>query len=146
MHNKATDKKPDVSELRADRSDVMVNVAKARACPAPSLLSPPVQPGDALFSGTHTNKTYLKSPAAACQIVCHRSTFSKVMTHHHSKSPLCTREFCQRDLEVNPGHQGTPEMCANLLLERGEVEKAQHCLGRAITVQPNSGFSKYLRQ
>ena len=25
-------------------------------------------------------------------------------------------------------------MCANLLLERGEVEKAQHCLGRAITV------------
>ena len=26
-------------------------------------------------------------------------------------------------------------MCANLLLERGEVEKAQHCLGRAITVQ-----------
>ena len=74
MHNKATDKKPDVSELRADRSDVMVNVAKARACPAPSLLSPPWLPGDALFSGTHTNKTYLKSPAAACQIVCHRST------------------------------------------------------------------------
>ena len=89
MHNKATDKKPDVSELRADRSDVMVEVAEARACPAPSLLSLPMQPGDALFSGTHTNKTYFKSPAAACQIVCHRSTFSKVMTHHRSKSPLC---------------------------------------------------------
>ena len=32
-------------------------------------------------------------------------------------------------------------MCANLLLERGEVEKAQHCL----TVHPKSGFSKYLK-
>ena len=36
------------------------------------------------------------------------------------------------------------EMSANLLLERGEVERAQHCLGRAITVHPESGHTKYL--
>ena len=33
----------------------MVEVVEARACPAPSLLSPPVQPGDALFSGSHNS-------------------------------------------------------------------------------------------
>lgn len=53
-------------------------------------------------------------------------------------------KFCQRALEMNADHPQALEMCANLLLERGEVEKAQHCLGRAITVQPESGFSKYL--
>lgn len=53
-------------------------------------------------------------------------------------------KFCQRALEMNADHPQALEMCANLLLERGEVEKAQHCLGRAITVQPDSGFSKYL--
>merc|ERR1719210_2948160 len=36
------------------------------------------------------------------------------------------------------------EMSANLLLERGEVERAQHCLGRAITVSPDAGHTKYL--
>jgi len=53
-------------------------------------------------------------------------------------------KFCQRALEMDNDHPIALEMCANLLLERGEVEKAQHCLGRAITVQPDSGFTKYL--
>merc|ERR1712198_596138 len=53
-------------------------------------------------------------------------------------------KFCQRALELDSDHPIALEMCANLLLERGEVEKAQHCLGRAITVQPDSGFTKYL--
>ena len=56
-----------------------------------------------------------------------------------------SREFCHCNLEVNPDQHGALEMCANLLLEWGEVEKAQHCLGCAITVWPNSGFSKYLQ-
>ena len=52
-------------------------------------------------------------------------------------------KFCQRALKMNADHPQALVMCANLLLERGEMEKAQYCLGRAITVQPESGFSKY---
>ena len=39
-------------------------------------------------------------------------------------------KFCQRALELDSDHPIALEMCANLLLERGEVEKAQHCLGK----------------
>ena len=53
-------------------------------------------------------------------------------------------KFCQRALEISGDHPQALEMSANLLIERGEVEKAQHCLGRAITVQPEIGSSKYL--
>lgn len=53
-------------------------------------------------------------------------------------------KFCQRALEVDQDNVMALEMSANLLLERGELEKAQHCLGRAITVQPESGHTKYL--
>eukprot|EP00092_Neocalanus_flemingeri_P029936 GFUD01032502.1.p1 GENE.GFUD01032502.1~~GFUD01032502.1.p1 ORF type:complete len:362 (+),score=138.10 GFUD01032502.1:53-1138(+) len=53
-------------------------------------------------------------------------------------------KFCQRALEMSADHPRALEMSANLLLERGEVEKAQHCLGRAITVQPEFGHSKYM--
>jgi len=53
-------------------------------------------------------------------------------------------KFCQRALEMDSDHPRALEMCANLLLERGEVENAQHCLGRAITVQPEIGHTKYL--
>ena len=53
-------------------------------------------------------------------------------------------KFCQRALELDQDNVVALEMSANLLLERGEVEKAQHCLGRAITVQPDSGHTKYL--
>jgi len=53
-------------------------------------------------------------------------------------------KFCQRALEMSSDHPQALEMSANLLLERGEVDRAQHCLGRAITVQPDMGHSKYL--
>jgi len=53
-------------------------------------------------------------------------------------------KFCQRALEVDGDNVRALEMSANLLLERGEVERAQHCLGRAITVQPHTGHTKYL--
>ena len=53
-------------------------------------------------------------------------------------------KFCQRALELDSDHPAALEMCANLLLERGELEKAKQCLGRAITVEPDTGFTKYL--
>ena len=53
-------------------------------------------------------------------------------------------KFCQRALELDQDNVAALEMSANLLLERGELERAKHCLGRAITVQPDSGHTKYL--
>ena len=53
-------------------------------------------------------------------------------------------KFCQRALEMDGDNVVALEMSANLLVERGEVERAQHCLGRAITVCPDSGHTKYL--
>eukprot|EP00094_Tigriopus_californicus_P006854 TCALIF_06603-PA protein Name:"Similar to SPBC16D10.01c UPF0661 TPR repeat-containing protein C16D10.01c (Schizosaccharomyces pombe (strain 972 / ATCC 24843))" AED:0.07 eAED:0.07 QI:55/0.8/0.83/1/0.4/0.66/6/41/345 len=53
------------------------------------------------------------------------------------------QKFCQRALEMNPDHAKALELTSTLLLEAGEVEDAKHCLGRAITVQPDEGFSKY---
>ena len=53
-------------------------------------------------------------------------------------------KFCQRALELDQDNVTALEMSANLLLERGELERAKHCLGRAITVQPDSGHTKYL--
>ena len=53
-------------------------------------------------------------------------------------------KFCQRALELDQDNVAALEMSANLLLERGEVERAKHCLGRAITVQPELGHTKYL--
>lgn len=53
-------------------------------------------------------------------------------------------KFCQRALELDQDNVAALEMSANLLLERGEVERAKHCLGRAITVQPECGHTKYL--
>jgi len=54
------------------------------------------------------------------------------------------QKFCQRALEQEADHPRALEMTGNLLLELGEVEKAQHCLGRAIVVCPEVGHSKYM--
>merc|ERR1712018_834891 len=53
------------------------------------------------------------------------------------------QKFLERALEINPDHPRALETAASLLLEAGEVEKAEQCLGRAITVQPNQGYQKY---
>jgi hypothetical protein len=37
-----------------------------------------------------------------------------------------------------------PLISASLLLELGEVERAQQCLGRAVFLQPEEGHTKYL--
>jgi len=54
------------------------------------------------------------------------------------------QKFCQRALEIDGDHPQALEMTGNLLLEVGEMEKAQHCLGRAIFVQPDRGHTKYM--
>lgn len=53
-------------------------------------------------------------------------------------------QFCQKALEMNPDHARALELCSGLLLEAGDIENAKHCLGRAVTVQPDQGYSKYL--
>merc|ERR1712080_176375 len=54
------------------------------------------------------------------------------------------QKFCQRALEMDGDHPRALEMSGNLLLELGQIEKAQQCLGRAIFVQPDSGHTKYM--
>merc|ERR1712018_714 len=53
------------------------------------------------------------------------------------------QKFLERALEINADHPRALETTASLLLEAGEVEKAKQCLGRAITVLPNQGHTKY---
>lgn len=53
------------------------------------------------------------------------------------------RKFVERALEMNSDHPKALETASSLLLEAGEAEKAQQCLGRAITVQPHEGHTKY---
>ncbi|XP_071491486.1 uncharacterized protein [Diadema antillarum] len=54
------------------------------------------------------------------------------------------QRFCQRALQLNPDHVGALEMSGNLLAELGDGEGAMKCLGRAITLSPEEGFSKYM--
>jgi len=54
------------------------------------------------------------------------------------------QKFCQRALEMDADNVRALETTATLLLEAGDVENAKHCLGRAVTVAPDSGHSKYL--
>jgi len=54
------------------------------------------------------------------------------------------QKFCQRALEIDADNVRALEVTANLLLESGQVESAKHCLGRSITVAPDTGYSKYL--
>ena len=53
------------------------------------------------------------------------------------------QKFLERALEINADHPRALETTASLLLEAGQIEKAKQCLGRAITVQPNQGHTKY---
>jgi len=54
------------------------------------------------------------------------------------------QKFCQRALETEPDNVRALETSASLLLELGNVDGAKHCLGRAVEVCPDSGFSKYM--
>jgi len=54
------------------------------------------------------------------------------------------RKFCERALEMDSDNVKALELTAGLLLELGQIDSAQQCLGRAIFLQPNEGHSKYL--
>jgi len=54
------------------------------------------------------------------------------------------QKFCQRALEIDNDNVRALEATATLLLEAGDAENARHCLGRAITVAPSTGHTKYL--
>jgi len=54
------------------------------------------------------------------------------------------QKFCQRALEMDCDNLRALQLSASLLLEVGEVERAQQCLGRAIFLQPEEGHTKYL--
>ena len=78
-----------------------------------------------------------------CQAYCgHRGTLYSqsleevTLCKNKSRQFELTETFCQCALEMNADHPQALEMCANLLLERGGVEKAQDCPRRAVTVQP----------
>jgi len=54
------------------------------------------------------------------------------------------QKFCQRALEMDADNVRALEMSGNLLLELGQTESAQQCLGRAIHLSPESGHTKYM--
>jgi len=54
------------------------------------------------------------------------------------------QKFCERALQIDNDNVRALELTASLLLDMGEVEQAQNCLGRAIFVEPQTGHSKYL--
>ncbi|KAK3741305.1 hypothetical protein RRG08_034350 [Elysia crispata] len=54
------------------------------------------------------------------------------------------QKFCQRALEMEPDNVRALETSSSLLLELGDMESAKHCLGRAVQVCPEIGFSKYM--
>ncbi|KAL8563966.1 hypothetical protein ACOMHN_025297 [Nucella lapillus] len=54
------------------------------------------------------------------------------------------QKFCQRALEQDADNVRALETSGILLLEMGNVESARQCLGRAVEVCPDEGFSKYM--
>ncbi|XP_072041927.1 uncharacterized protein [Amphiura filiformis] len=53
-------------------------------------------------------------------------------------------KFCKRALELDPDNVSVLETLGNLLAEQGDGEGAMKCFGRAVTVCPDEGFSKYM--
>ncbi|XP_003728431.2 probable assembly chaperone of rpl4 [Strongylocentrotus purpuratus] len=54
------------------------------------------------------------------------------------------QKFCQRALQMEPDNVRALESSGNLLAELGDTDGARKCFGRAITVCPEEGFSKYM--
>lgn len=54
------------------------------------------------------------------------------------------QKYCQEALKREPDYVPALETSATLCLETGNLDGAKHCLGRAITLQPDEGYSKYL--
>lgn len=54
------------------------------------------------------------------------------------------QKFCQEALKRDADNVAALEISASLCLEVGNLEGAQHCLGRAITLKPEEGYEKYM--
>jgi len=54
------------------------------------------------------------------------------------------QKFCERALELDSDNVKALELTSGLLLEMGQIESAQQCLGRAIFLDPHNNHSKYL--
>jgi len=54
------------------------------------------------------------------------------------------QKFCERALQIDEKNIRALQLTAGLFLDMGDVENAQNCLGRAIHLEPESGYSKYL--
>ncbi|XP_069160374.1 uncharacterized protein [Procambarus clarkii] len=52
--------------------------------------------------------------------------------------------LCQEALKRDPDNVSALETSASLCLEVGNLDGAKHCLGRAITLKPEDGYSKYM--
>ncbi|RXG56084.1 putative assembly chaperone of rpl4 [Armadillidium vulgare] len=51
---------------------------------------------------------------------------------------------CHEALQRDPDNLRALEVSASLCMETGNFERAKHCFGRAITLAPETGFTKYL--
>jgi len=54
------------------------------------------------------------------------------------------QKFCERALQLDSDNVRALELSSGLLLELGQVDSAQQCLGRAIFLDPHNGHTKYL--
>ncbi|XP_071966085.1 uncharacterized protein [Antedon mediterranea] len=54
------------------------------------------------------------------------------------------QKHCQAALEIEPDNVRVLETTGNLLVEIGDVEGAKKCFGRAVSICPDSGYTKYM--
>ncbi|XP_066959729.1 uncharacterized protein [Macrobrachium rosenbergii] len=75
-------------------------------------------------------------------------SISELLTHAQEQIDSYKFEkaqrYCQEALKRDPDNVVALETSASLCLEVGNFDGAKHCLGRAITLQPEEGYSKYL--
>ncbi|KAB7506508.1 putative assembly chaperone of rpl4 [Armadillidium nasatum] len=54
------------------------------------------------------------------------------------------QQYCHEALQRDPDNLRALEVSASLCMETGNFDRAKHCFGRAITLAPETGFTKYL--
>jgi len=87
------------------------------------------------------SKTAASKPAAAYSIDDILKKAEECMDEY--KYDLA-QKFCERALELDSDNVKALELTSGLLLEMGQIESAQQCLGRAIFLDPHNNHSKYL--
>ncbi|XP_071820950.1 uncharacterized protein [Apostichopus japonicus] len=54
------------------------------------------------------------------------------------------KKFCKKAIELDPRNLKALELYGDILAEEGEIEKAMECFNKAIEIEPNAGFAKYM--